>query len=56
MSIDERAHDFAIEIMKLYFAENEESLTDNAHDDIAINNEKLFSVYNTAFDYAKEHL
>lgn len=55
MSIDERAHDFAIEIMKLYFAENKEDFTDNTHSDIAVEIEKLFLTYNAAFKYAKEH-
>lgn len=57
MSIEERAHDFAIEIMKMYFAENKAAMTDdadNTHSDVVINNDDLFSVYNTAFQRAIE--
>lgn len=49
MSNEQIAHDFALEIMRMYYELNREQFTEQNGDETDVNDRKLFDLYNQTY-------
>lgn len=49
MSNEQRAHDFALEIMRMYYELNREQFTEQNGDETDVDDRKLFELYNQKY-------
>lgn len=54
MDIEQRAHEFALEILKMYFEVNRQNYENTNETEKYIPTDILFGVYNAAYDYVIE--
>ncbi len=55
MTDEQRAHDFAIEIMKMYFSLNDDNIEVGSDGKRSVPTDELFKVYEAAYKFATEN-